>query len=139
MPSKAEELFVVVEEEASPWPDWISSSYDILTVLPESRIITYGGDSGSSVDMEMLSDSFGNGEAARFRIGDTGSGILLMVPRSSASFCWINVRLPGGKGSWMGYVLFWSKPQIKPPSKRKGFGRLVIGSIDSSSQKSGRQ
>ena len=45
----------------------------------------YCGDSGSSDDMEFSSDCFGNGEAADFRIGDTGFGILLMFPRSSAS------------------------------------------------------
>ena len=45
----------------------------------------YCGDSGSSDDMEFSSDWFGNGEAADFRICDTGSGIFLMFPQSSAS------------------------------------------------------
>ena len=40
----------------------------------------YGGDSGSYVDMELSSNWFGGGDAAHFRIGDTGSGMLLMVP-----------------------------------------------------------
>ena len=42
--------------------------------------MAYGGDSGSSDDMELLSDWFGNGEAEDFMIVDTGSGMLLMVP-----------------------------------------------------------
>ena len=42
--------------------------------------MTDGGDSGSTDDMELLSNWFGNGEAVDFRIGDTGSGTLLIVP-----------------------------------------------------------
>ena len=49
--------------------------------------MTYIGDSGSSDDMELLSDWFGNGEAVDFIIVENGSGILLMVPRVSASVC----------------------------------------------------
>ena len=49
--------------------------------------MTYSGDSGSYDDMELLSDWFGNVEAADFIIVETGSGILLMVPRVSASVC----------------------------------------------------
>ena len=49
--------------------------------------MTYGGDSGCSVEMELYSDWFGDSEAAHFRIGDNGSGMLLMVPRSSSSLC----------------------------------------------------
>ena len=46
--------------------------------------MTYGYDSVSSDYMKLLSDWFGNGEVADFRIGDTGNGILLMVPQDSA-------------------------------------------------------
>ena len=73
-----------LEGEASPQPDLIRSSYHFLTVVLEYRRITYGGDSGSHVNMELSSDWFGNSEAEHFRISDTGSGILLMVPRASA-------------------------------------------------------
>ena len=54
-------------------------SYDFLTVIPESRRMTYGGDSGSSDDWEISSDVFDNIEAAYFIIAETGSGILFMV------------------------------------------------------------
>ena len=56
MPSEAVELFVDEEGETSFWPDWISLSYDFSTVVPESRIMTYSGDSGSYDDMEMVSE-----------------------------------------------------------------------------------
>ena len=36
------------------------SSYDFSTVVPESRRMTYGGDSGSYDDMEMVSDIDGH-------------------------------------------------------------------------------
>ena len=65
----------------------MSLSYDFLTVVLESRRMTYDGDSGSFLDMELSSDWFGDGDAANFRIGDTGSGILLMVPRDSTLLC----------------------------------------------------
>ena len=37
----------------------------------------------------------------------------------------------------MGLVILLIRPQVKPPSKRREFGKLVIGSLDSSSRKSG--
>ena len=49
--------------------------------------MTYIGEYGSSDDMDLLSDWFGNGEAVDFIIVETGSGILLVVPRVSASVC----------------------------------------------------
>ena len=51
-------------------------SYNFLTVVPDSRILTYGGDSGSSDGWELSSDWFYNGEAADFVIVDTGIGVL---------------------------------------------------------------
>ena len=87
MPSKAAELFVDEEGGTSSRPDWIRSSYDFLIVIPESRRMTYGGEFGSSDDMKLSSDWFGNGEASDFMIFETGSGILLMVPRASTSLC----------------------------------------------------
>ena len=61
--------------------------------------MTYEGDSGSSDDWELLSDWFDKGEAADFMIVETGSGILLMVPLTRKYSCWIDMRVPGGKGS----------------------------------------
>ena len=49
--------------------------------------ITYGGDSCVSDDMESLSEFSLDGDAAHFRIGDTGMGIFLMVPLSGSSSC----------------------------------------------------
>ena len=62
----------------------MSSSYDLLTVVPESRRITYGGDSCVSDNIESLSEYYVDGDAALFRIGDTGMGIFLMVTRAGA-------------------------------------------------------
>ena len=67
------------EGETSSQTDFIRLSYDFLTVITGSRIITYGGDSGSSDDWELLSDGFDNSEAEYFIIAETGSGILFMV------------------------------------------------------------
>ena len=49
--------------------------------------MTYGGEYGSSVEMEPLSDWSRDGNAAHFRIGDTGIGIFLVLPRASALLC----------------------------------------------------
>ena len=54
--------------------------YDFLTLVPDYRIITYGGDSCVSDEMESLSDCSVGGDAAHFSIGDTGIGIFLMLP-----------------------------------------------------------
>ena len=75
------------EGEPSSQPAWISSSYDFSIVIPESRRMTYGGEFGSSDDMKLSSDWFGNGEASDFMIFETGSGILLMAPRTRKSLC----------------------------------------------------
>ena len=76
-----------MEGEVSSRLSWMRSSYDFLTVVPEYKIITYGGDSCISDDMESLSECYLGGDAAHFRIGDTGMGIFLMMPRSGASSC----------------------------------------------------
>ena len=75
------------------------SQYDFLTVVQEYRRITYGGDCCVSDDVEYLSEGSVDGDATHFRIGDTGMGIFLMVPRSGASLCLMDTRVPGGKGS----------------------------------------
>ena len=58
-------------------------SYDFLALVPESRRITYGGEYFVSDDMESLSECSVDGDAAHFRIGDTGMGIFLIVPLAS--------------------------------------------------------
>ena len=49
--------------------------------------MAYGGDSGNSDDMKLLSNWFGNGKVEDFFIVETGSGILMIVPRASTSLC----------------------------------------------------
>ena len=99
--------------------------------------IKYGGESCVYDDMEYLSECSVDGDATHFRIGDTGMVIFLMVPRAGESSFLMDTRVPGGKGSLMGLVLFISRPQVRPPSKRRVFVKLVMGSIDSSSRKAG--
>ena len=62
-------------------------SYDISTVVRESSRITYGVDCCVSDDMEYFYEGYVDVDAARFRIGDTGMVILLMVTQSGASLC----------------------------------------------------
>ena len=87
MPSSVEALLGDLGGKVSYQLAWISSSYDFLSEVPESRIITYGGDSCVSDDMASLSECSVDGDAAYFRIGDTGMEIFLMVPRAGASSC----------------------------------------------------
>ena len=87
MPYNAAALFVGKEVEISSRPALIRSSYDILTVILESRRITYGGDSGSSDDWGLSSDWCNNDEAEYFIIVETGGGILFMVPQTRESLC----------------------------------------------------
>ena len=63
------------------------SSYDLSTVVPESRRITDGGDVFSSDDMESFSKGYVDGDAALLMIGDTGMGIFLMVPQAGVLLC----------------------------------------------------
>ena len=55
--------------------------YDLLTLIPLSRRITYGGDVCSSDVIDYCYKVSGNGDAAVINIGDNGMEILLMVPR----------------------------------------------------------
>ena len=48
------------------------SSYDLLTVIPLSRRITYGGDLGSYDVINSCSKSSGTGDAAVFNLGIIG-------------------------------------------------------------------
>ena len=65
----------------------MKSSYDILTVVPESRRITYGGDFFSSDVMESCYKGSVDGYSAVIIIGDTVMGILLVVPQDGVSLC----------------------------------------------------
>ena len=64
------------EGEKSSIPALIRSLYDFSTLIPESRRISYGGDSRGSDAWDLSSDGFDNGEAADFIIVETGGGIL---------------------------------------------------------------
>ena len=56
-------------------------SYDLSTVVPLSRRITYGGDVCSYDVIDSCSKVSVDEDAAILSIGDTGMEILLMVPR----------------------------------------------------------
>ena len=63
------------------------SSYDLSTVVPFPRRITYGGDVCSSDVIDSCSKVPVNGDAAVLSIGDNGMGIFLIVPRVGISLC----------------------------------------------------
>ena len=65
----------------------MSLSYDISTVVPESRRITYGGDFCSSGVMELCFKGSVDGDATVLSIVNTGMGIFLMVPQASVPSC----------------------------------------------------
>ena len=56
-------------------------------MIPESRIITYGGDSGMSDDLELSSEFLDGGNAEYWIIGDNGIRVLFMVPLTSEPLC----------------------------------------------------
>ena len=84
--------------EVSSLLSLMSLSYDFSTVVPESKRITYGGACCVSDDMESCSEGSMDGDAAHFRIGDTGMGIFLMASLAGASLCLMVTWVPGGKG-----------------------------------------
>ena len=137
IPSRVASLLVDSEGEASFRTAWMRLSYYFSTIVLDSSRIIYRGDSWGSDEMETLFYCAVDGDVAQFRIVETGIGMFLMVPQASASSCWMDTWVPGGKGSLMGLVLFFSKPQVRPLSKWREFGKLVIGSIDSFSRKTG--
>ena len=53
-------------------------TYDLSTVVPFSRIITYGVDVCSYDVIDSCSKGSVDGDAAVLSIGDTGMGILLI-------------------------------------------------------------
>ena len=56
-----------------------------------------------------------------------------MVPRREVLSMVTVTRVPGGKGSDTGSILFWRRPHVRPPSNLKEEGKLVIGRQPSSS------
>ena len=73
--------------ELSSLLSFIRSSYDLSTVVPDSRRIKYGGEFCSSDVMESCSKCSVDGDSAVLSIGDTGMGILLMVPQAGVLLC----------------------------------------------------
>ena len=68
-------------DELSSRLSFMKSSYDLSTVVPEPRKITYGGEFCSYDVMESCSKGSVDGDAAVLSIDDTGMVIFLMVPR----------------------------------------------------------
>ena len=64
---------------------------------------------------ELSPEVLDGGDAADWMFGDTGSGVLFMVPQTSELLCLTEMCVADRKGSWMGSVFFWSKPQVRPP------------------------
>ena len=81
MPSRATELLGDFGGEVSSRLSFMRSSYDISTVVPKSRRITYGGEFCSSDVLESCFKGSVDVDAAVISIGDTGMRILLMVPQ----------------------------------------------------------
>ena len=87
MPSIAAALLGDLGGEVSSRLSFMRSLYDIFTVVPLSRRITYGGELFSSYVMESCSKVSVDRDAAVSSIGDTRMGIFLMVPRVGV-FLW---------------------------------------------------
>ena len=64
----------------------MSLSYDLFTLVPDSRRITYWGDFCSSDDMELCYKGSEEGDSVIFRIGDTEMRIFLMVPQAGTFY-----------------------------------------------------
>ena len=85
MPSRAAAFLGGLGVEVSSRLSFMRSPYDLSTVIPLSRRITYGGDVCSSDVIDSCSKVYGNGDAAVLNIGDNEMGIFLMVPRVGIS------------------------------------------------------
>ena len=85
MPSRAAAFLGNLGGEVSYRLSFMRSSYDLSTVAPFSRRITYGGDFCSSGVIESCSKGSVDGDAAVLGIGDNGMGIFLMVPQVGVS------------------------------------------------------
>ena len=86
MPSRAAALLGDLGVEVSSRLSFMRSLYDISTVIPFSRRITYGGGVCSPDVIESCSKVSIPGDATVFNIGDNGIGIFFMVPRVGISF-----------------------------------------------------
>ena len=80
MTSRAAALLGDFGGEVSSQLSFMRSPYDLLTVVPEYRRITYGGVFCSYDVMKYRSKGYVDGDAAVISIRDTGMGIFLMVP-----------------------------------------------------------
>ena len=67
---------------------FMRSSYDLSTVVPLSRKITYGSDVCSSDVIDYCSKVSVDGDSAVLNIRDNGMGIFLMLPRVSVLLWW---------------------------------------------------
>ena len=85
MPSRAAALLGDLGGEVSSRLSFMRFSYDLSTVVPLFRRITYGGDFFSSDVIESCSKGSVGGDAAVLSIGDNGMGIFLMAPRVGVS------------------------------------------------------
>ena len=85
MPSRTAALIGDLGVEVSSQLSFMRFSYDLSTVVPLYRRITYGGDAFSPGVNDYCSKVSVDGDAAVLSIVDTGMGILLMVPRVGVS------------------------------------------------------
>ena len=63
--------------------------------------MVYGIESDILEESEVLSEEFEGDSAADWRIRDSGIGIFLMEPQTRDPLCWMEMHVPGGKGSCM--------------------------------------
>ena len=87
MPSIAVALIGDLGGEVPSRLSLMRSSYNLSTLVLESRRITYGDDSCVSNDMESLSEVYVDRYSAHFRIGDTAMVIFLLAPKAGALLC----------------------------------------------------
>ena len=87
----------------------------------------------------MLYVTFGGVDAAYWRIGEKGSGMLLIIHRTRDPLCSMKTRLPGGKVSLIGFVLLQSSLKVRPPSKQIYLGKFVTGKQELLGWKLGRR
>ena len=85
MPSRAAALIGDWGGEVSSRLSFMRLTYDLSTVVPFSRIITYGVDVCSSDVIDLCSKGSVDGDAAVLVIGYTVMGIFLMVPEVGVS------------------------------------------------------
>ena len=87
MPSRVVALLGYLGFDLSYRLSFMRSSYDLSTVVPLSKRITYGGDVCSYDVIDSCSNVSVHGDDAVINIGDNGMRIFLMVPRVGISLC----------------------------------------------------